>query len=337
MERSGASADAAGDGYFARCTMTNSTNRRNIALGPGREFDIVRTLLDEWGRSAERIGDDAAVLEVPAGERVVVTTDTSVEGVHFRREWLNQFEIGYRATVASLSDLAAMGARPLGIVIALTLPDGDEQATRELAIGIREGASAVMCPIVGGDLSSGVALSLTITALGSVAKPLTRAGARVGDKVYVTGVLGGPDAALRSWLAGKEPDERNRARFAAPVPRIEPAIGLAARGATSAIDISDGLIGDARHIAAASNVAIEIDAERVPLIAGVSVEQAIASGEEYELVVTAKDIDTTRFAEEYGLELTEIGRVVAGAPRVILLRDGRPIPTPSGFDHFDHK
>lgn len=317
--------------------MTNSTNRRNIALGPGREFDIVRTLLDEWGRSAERIGDDAAVLEVPAGERVVVTTDTSVEGVHFRREWLNQFEIGYRATVASLSDLAAMGARPLGIVIALTLPDGDEQATRELAIGIREGASAVMCPIVGGDLSSGVALSLTITALGSVAKPLTRAGARVGDKVYVTGVLGGPDAALRSWLAGKEPDERNRARFAAPVPRIEPAIGLAARGATSAIDISDGLIGDARHIAAASNVAIEIDAERVPLIAGVSVEQAIASGEEYELVVTAKDIDTTRFAEEYGLELTEIGRVVAGAPRVILLRDGRPIPTPSGFDHFDHK
>jgi thiamine-monophosphate kinase len=315
--------------------MTNSTNRRNIALGPGREFDIVRTLLDEWGKTAERIGDDAAVLEVPAGERLVVTTDTSVEHVHFKREWLNHFEIGYRATVASLSDLAAMGARPLGIVIALTLPDGDEQATRELATGIREGASAVMCPIVGGDLSSGSALSLTITALGSVAKPLTRAGARVGDKIYVTGALGGPDAALRCWLEGKEPSERDRARFAAPVPRIEPALGLAARGASSAIDISDGLLADAAHIAAASNVAIEIDAERVPRVPGVTTEQAVGSGEEYELIVTAKDIDTARFSDEFGLELTEIGRVVAGPPQVTLLENGRPIAAPSGFDHFE--
>lgn len=317
--------------------MTNNINTRNIALGPGREFDIVRTLLDEWGKAAERIGDDAAVLEVPPGERVVVTTDTSVEGVHFKREWLNQFEIGYRATVASLSDLAAMGARPLGIVIALTLPDGDQQEARELATGIREGASAVMCPIVGGDLSSGLALSLTITALGSVARPLTRAGARVGDKVYVTGALGGPAAALRAWLAGKQPTERDRARFAAPVPRIEPAIALAARGASSAIDISDGLAADARHVAAASNVGIEIDAERVPRVPGVTTEQAVASGEEYELIVTVKDLDARAFADEFGLELTEIGRVVAGPPRVTLLQSGRPIAIPSGFDHFENK
>ena len=319
--------------------MKNGTNGRNIALGPGREFDIVRTLLEEWGRAAERIGDDAAVLEVPPGERLVVTTDTSVEGVHFKREWLNHFEIGYRATVASLSDLAAMGARPLGIVIALTLPDGDQRQTRELANGIREGASAVMCPIVGGDLSSGLALSLTITALGSVSKPLTRAGAKVGEKVYVTGVLGGPEAALRSWLGGEEPSEGDRARFAAPVPRIEPALRLAELGATSAIDISDGLIADARHVAAASNVGIEIDAERVPRVPGVSIEQAVASGEEYELVVTARQIDTRRFTDEFGLELTEIGRVVAGPPRVTLLESGRPIETPQGggFDHFENR
>lgn len=317
--------------------MTESVNARNIALGPGREFDIVRTLLDEWGRAAERIGDDAAVLEVPAGERVVVTTDTSVEGVHFKREWLNNFEIGYRATVASLSDLAAMGAKPLGIVIALTLPDGDQQEARELATGIREGAAAVMCPIVGGDLSSGLALSLTITALGSVARPLTRAGAKVGEKVYVTGALGGPAAALRSWLSGKQPSEVDRARFAAPVPRIEPAIALAARGASSAIDISDGLVADARHVAAASNVGIEIDSERVPRVPGVTPEQAVSSGEEYELIVTAKDIDAAAFAGEFGLELTEIGRVVAGPPRVAVLQNGRPVATPGGFDHFGNK
>ena len=314
-----------------------ANNGRNIDLGPGREFDIVRALLEEWGRSAERIGDDAAVLEVPAGERVVVTTDTSVEGVHFKREWLNHFEIGYRATVASLSDLAAMGARPLGIVIALTLPDGDQQEARELATGIREGASAVMCPIVGGDLSSGKALSLTITALGSVARPVTRAGAKVGDKVYVTGLLGGPAAAVRAWAAGKQPSERDRARFAHPVPRIEPAIGLAARGATSAIDISDGLVADANHLAAASKVGIEIDADRVPRLPGVSAEEAASAGEEYELIVTAKEIDARAFTEEYGLELTEIGRVVAGPPAVRLLRNGQTISAPAGYDHFRDK
>lgn len=314
-----------------------SPNGRNIDLGPGREFDLVRTLLDEWGRAAEKIGDDAAVLEVPAGERVVVTTDTSVEGIHFRRDWLNHFEIGYRATAASLSDLAAMGARPLGIVIALTLPDSDQVEARALATGIREGTSAVLCPIVGGDLSAGKTLSLTITALGSVARPLTRAGAKVGDKVYVTGALGGPAAAVRAWKAGKQPSERDRARFAAPVPRIEAAIGLAARGATSAIDISDGLLADANHIAAASKVGIEIDAERIPRMPDVSIQQAVNAGEEYELVVTARQIDTRAFTDEFGLDLTEIGRVVAGPPRVELLQSGRPISAPSGYDHFSDR
>src|SRR3954470_4437418 len=153
----------------------------NIDLGPGKEFDLVRTLLAEWGQSAQQIGDDAAVITVPAGAKVVVTTDTSVEGVHFRREWLNYFEVGYRATAAALSDLAAMAARPLGIVIALTLPEADRHEARALAIGIREGASAVLCTNKQKDLSAGKTLSLTVTALGAVDKPLSRAGAEVGQ------------------------------------------------------------------------------------------------------------------------------------------------------------
>ena len=107
---------------------------RHLELGPGREFDLVRVLLAEWGKSAERVGDDAAVLQVPPGESIVVTTDTSVDGVHFRRDWLNHFEIGYRATAASLSDLAAMAARPLGIVIALTLPESDRRDARSVCL-----------------------------------------------------------------------------------------------------------------------------------------------------------------------------------------------------------
>jgi len=309
-------------------------NGRNLELGPGKEFDLVRTLLAEWGKSAQRIGDDAAVLDVPPGERLVVTTDTSVEGVHFRREWLNHFEIGYRATAASLSDLAAMGAHPIGVVIALTLPEGDRHEARELATGIREGASAVMCPIVGGDLSAGKVLSLTITALGSAARPLSRAGAKAGDRVYVTGALGGPAAAVRAWKAGKQPTERDRARFAHPVPRVEPAIGLAARGASAAIDISDGLAADLTHVAAASKVRIEIDADRIPRLDGVSAIEAAGGGEEYEIIVTAPNIDTRRFTEEFGLQLTDIGRVVAGHPEVKLLQGGARISTPTGFNHF---
>ena len=310
---------------------------RNLELGPGKEFDLVRTLLSEWGKSAQRIGDDAAIVEVPPGEKLVITTDTSVDGVHFRHEWLNHFEIGYRATAAALSDLAAMAARPLGIVIALTLPEADRLEARALATGIREGASAVLCPIVGGDLSSGKILSLTVTALGSVARPLSRGGAKAGQRVYVTGRLGGPAAAVRAWRAGEEPSERDRARFANPIPRIEPAMGLAQRGATSAIDISDGLIADLGHVAAASRVRIEIDVDRIPRVEGISPIQAANSGEEYEIAVTAPEIDTKVFSAEFGLDLTEIGRVVAGASGVDLMKDEEKIAAPPGFDHFREK
>jgi thiamine-monophosphate kinase len=313
------------------------TGSGNIALGPGKEFDIVRSLLAEWGNAAERIGDDAAVLQVPEGEKLVVSTDTSLEGVHFQRDWLDHFEIGYRATAASLSDLAAMAARPLGLMIALTLPEADRHEARMIATGIRDGASAVLCPIVGGDLSSGKVLSLTITALGSVARPLSRAGARPGQRVYVTGHLGGPGAALRAWRAGKVPSEADRARFAHPVPRIDAAVGLAERGATSAIDVSDGLMADLGHLAAASKVGIEIELDRIPRLDGISPLEAASSGEEYEIVVTASEVDVVQFKSEFGLDLTEIGRVVAGSPRVELLKEGKQVTAPPGFDHFRAK
>lgn len=310
---------------------------RHTELGPGKEFDLVRILLAEWGRSASGVGDDAAVVDVPPGEKLLVTTDTSVEGIHFRREWLNHFEIGYRATATALSDLAAMAARPLGVVIALTLPAADRLEAAALATGIREGASASLCPIVGGDLTAGETLSLTVTAFGSAAAPLTRSGARAGESVYVTGALGGPGAAVRAWLDGKEPRERDRARFAHPIARIEAALTLAARGVTSAIDISDGLMGDLAHIAAASKVAIEVDLERVPCMPEISALEAVGSGEEYELAVTGRGIDVSAFYDEHAIPLTEVGRIVAGAPGVQLFQAGKKIATPRGFDHFKRK
>ena len=309
----------------------------HIQLGPGREFDLVRKLLSEWGQSASGVGDDAAIVQVPPGEKLAVTTDTSVEGVHFRREWLNHFEIGYRATATALSDLAAMAARPLGVVIALTLPQADRDEASALATGIREGASASLCPIIGGDLTAGTTLSLTVTALGTATRPLSRSGAKAGDHVYVTGALGGPAAAVRAWLAGKEPGEVDRARFAHPIPRIEAAISLASLGVTSAIDISDGLMGDLAHIAAASKVGVEVDLERIPRVPGVSPLEAAASGEEYELAVTGGEIDVEAFYAEHGLRLSEIGRIVAGPPGVMLREAGMTVTPPPGFDHFMRK
>ncbi|MFL5595396.1 MAG: thiamine-phosphate kinase [Gemmatimonadaceae bacterium] len=309
----------------------------HIDLGAGREFDLVRTFLRDWGASAQGIGDDAAVLQVPSDEKLVVSTDTSVDGVHFERAWLSHFEIGYRATVASLSDLAAMAARPIGVLIALTLPDADREEARSLATGIRDGAAAVLCPIVGGDLTAGKVLSITVTALGRSPNPLSRAGARAGQRIYVTGCLGGPAAAVRAWRGGKAPRDPDRARFARPTPRVDAAIALAKRGATAAIDISDGLSADLGHIAAASKVRIEIDLERIPRVDGVSHLDAATSGEEYEVVVAAPQIDTRLFSEDVGIDLTEIGRVVAGQPGVVLFEDGAHVDTPPGFDHFRNR
>src|SRR5919202_449710 len=121
-----------------------------IALGPGREFDIIRGLLARWGARARGIGDDAVVLDVPAGERLVVSTDSSVEDVHFKREWLTPHEIAYRATAAALSDLAAMAAAPLGILVTLALPEPWLEQVSELADGIGDAARLADTHVLGG-------------------------------------------------------------------------------------------------------------------------------------------------------------------------------------------
>ena len=187
----------------------------SIALGPGREFDIIRGLLTRWGDRARGIGDDAVTLDVPPGERLVVSTDSSVEGVHFKREWLTPREIAYRATAAALSDLAAMAATPLGILVALALPESWLEEVTELGDGIGDAVRLGETHVVGGDLTAGRELSLGITVLGSAAAPLERRGARPGDGVYVTGRLGGPLAALRAASVTLTPDmvsSRSRSR-----------------------------------------------------------------------------------------------------------------------------
>jgi thiamine-monophosphate kinase len=310
-------------------------SERHIALRDGAEFDLVRRMLARWGPLAGGIGDDAAILSGASPGSLVVSTDSSVENVHFRRGWLEPREIGYRATAAALSDLAAMAAAPIGILFALTLPDGWRTDVDEIADGIGEGAQGSATRILGGDLSEGRDLAITITVLGSVERPLRRSGAGAGDRVYVTGQLGGPAAALSALSGAREPSPEHRARFAHPVPRIREALWLASHGASAATDISDGLAADLSNIAAASGVSISLSLDRIPTMPGVAERDAAGSGEEYELAVTSPGtLDVDAFSNEFGLRLTEVGAVEAGRPVVRVFDHGAPVPTPPGYLHF---
>jgi len=310
----------------------------SIPLGPGREFDVIRDLVRRWGDTARGIGDDAAILDVPAGSRLLASTDATVENVHFREAWLEPAEIGFRAAAAALSDLAAMAATPIAMLVAMSVPERWRVRVPGIAEGIGEASRTFHAKIMGGNLTRGTELSLTVTVLGHASMVLGRNGARVGDSVYVTGALGGPGCALEAWEAGRSPLPEHRARFASPTPRIREALWLASHGATAGIDISDGLLSDAGHLAAASGADVCIELDAIPVVSGASALDAAKSGEEYELAVTARDrIDEHAFAREFGVPLTRVGVVATPrdtAPRARLRSHGVFVDQPAGHDHF---
>lgn len=310
---------------------------RDIRLGQGggREFDLIRQMRERWGSLASGIGDDAAVLQPPRGERLIVSIDTAIEGVHFRRDWLSPTDVGYRAVTGALSDLAAMAAAPRGVLVSVALPTERESELMQLADGIGESVRAAQTVILGGNLSQASALALTTTVLGSAFAPLSRADARPGDLLYVTGELGGARAAWRLLDGDVKPDSALFARFARPHARIQEARWLAARGAVAAIDISDGLGGDAAHFAAASDSVIQIDVERAPIVPGATVDDALIGGEDYELLVASRaPLPADEFVRQFRAPLTLIGRFVERGSEVRFTRDGQRVATPVGHDHF---
>jgi thiamine-monophosphate kinase len=255
--------------------------------------------------------------------------------VHFRRGWLTAHEIGYRAAAAALSDLAAMAARPVGMLVAVAIPDSWRPDLLDITDGIGEAAQLFAAPILGGNTTRGGELSLTTTVLGSAYATLTRAGVRPGHRLYVTGRLGAAGAVVQALLANTEPNPRHREKFARPQPRIAEARWLAAMGAAAAIDVSDGLVADLGHLAAASEVRIELDLDHIPVAEGVAPKDAAASGEEYELVVSAPEpLDLEAFVAEFRIPLTPIAHAIAGDAGVEVRRKGRRVANPGGHDHF---
>jgi thiamine-monophosphate kinase len=309
--------------------------RQSIELGPGREFDAIRQMVARWGDRAHGLGDDAATIELPRGDSLVVSVDSAVEDVHFRRGWLTAREIGHRAAAAALSDLAAMGSAPLGMLVAIALPDAWRPDLLEIADGVGDVAKRWKAPILGGNTTRARELSITTTVLGSVFEPLRRDEVKPGDRLYVTGRLGAPGAALRALLANEEPNARYRDKFARPEPRVDEARWLAAMGATAAIDISDGLVADLGHLAAASGVRIELDLDHIPCAEGVPSIDAASSGEEFELIVASPEpLDLEAFVAAFRLPLTPIAHAVSGEPGVEVRRKGRRVANPGGYDHF---
>jgi thiamine-monophosphate kinase len=295
-----------------------------LQLGGGGEFDRIRAIMAALGSDAIGLGDDTAVIPSGTGE-LVISTDASVEGVHFRREWLSEEEIGWRATAAELSDLAAAAATPVGALVALALPLGTSEAeVASLSHGIAGAVRSAGCRVLGGDLTSAEVMSITVTVLGRTPQPLSRRGALPGDGVWVTGTLGAARAALVEWEAGRVPPPAARLAFARPQSRHRAAQWLAQQGATAMMDISDGLAGDAPHLAAASEVALDLDVDSVPVhptvhavaarLGEVATQFATVGGEDYELLLTLPAAFAAGAVTDAatGVGLTRIGTVVAG-------------------------
>jgi len=312
-------------------------------LGPGPEFDRIRAIAAVLGPRAVELGDDCALIPMNGGF-LALSTDVSVERVHFRRDWITLEEIGWRAAAGALSDLAAAGADPVGLLAALTLPAHLQDAeVTALMDGVGAAASAAGAPVLGGDLARGDTLQLAITVVGSTGSWLGRSGAQPGDGLWVTGALGGARAALLAWESGVAPNPEARQAFARPTPRIGAGRWLAAAGAHAMLDLSDGLAGDAAHLAASSAVAMMITLEAVPVHPGLRpsggrpvVLVAAEGGEDYELLAAMPadfgDEDAARCFRQTGVSLTRIGVVEEGSG-AHLLHLGEPIALQS-FDHF---
>lgn len=297
-------------------------------------------------------GDDAAVLRAPDG-RYVVTTDTMVHGPDFRRAWSTPAELGWKAAATNLADVAAMGAVPTALVVALVAPPDTPVAELEsFADGLREACAALApgCGVVGGDLSASETLTIAVTAFGDLEGrgPVLRSGARTGDVVAVAGRLGlaatgllllfergvdadgAPDAAAAVALRVADPVPL--AAQLAPAPPIAAGPDAARAGATAMLDLSDGLAIDARRIADASGVALDLDAAAIARVAGPGIDPrvALAGGEDHALLAT--------FPADAALPpgFVPIGRVVARAAGGAGLQvDGRAFDGRGGWDPYE--
>ena len=316
------------------------------------EFDLIARHFARPGRPLRKavlgIGDDCALFAPAPGQQLAVSTDMLVEGRHFLST-VAPARLGHKALAVNLSDLAACGAEPLAFTLALALPRGDDEFVAALAAGLFALADAQGIELVGGDTTAGP-LNLCITVFGQVPPGLAllRGGARPGDDLWVSGRLGDARLALEVFrgqvaLAGEDFETVRRA-MELPQPRV--ALGIALRGlASSAIDLSDGLVGDLGHVLARSGVAAVVDVDALPRSAVLAAQPAalqheclLAGGDDYELLFTAPPAQRQAVlaaGAAAGVTVTRCGRIEAGSGLRVIDRHGKALPAAwRGFDHF---
>lgn len=340
---------------------------RRKAGRPLQEFNLIRVLRRQFGQGGPSvvrgIGDDAAVVSPSADRELVLTTDLLTEGVHFDLRTASLEDIGYKAAIANLSDIAAMGARPEHLLVALAIP---ASCTASNVLRLYRGLMAACRPyrvsLIGGDLSAsaqGLFLSLTVTGSVPAGTALLRSGARVGDLLYVTGTLGDSRAGLHLLSRNRQTTARRLAesdrrfliaRHRRPVAHCRFGQLLSGpRLATAAIDLSDGLSGDLRHLCEESRVGALVDLSLIPISSACRayakahrldpLQIALAGGEDYELLFTVtpkRELRVKRQARERGLRLTRIGTIRPKREGVrAKFPDGsiRPLPVTS-YEHF---
>jgi thiamine-monophosphate kinase len=316
------------------------------------EFALIDRLRQRAGSRPDvalGIGDDAALIEPPKGQQVVLAVDTLVEGVHFAKG-VPASAIGWKALAVNLSDLAAMGAEPAVALLALTLPTEDGAFVDEFATGFSALADTHRIALVGGDTTRGpLAASVTVVGYVPKGKALTRAGAEAGDDLWVTGTLGDAAGALALWKFGI-PMLRTgslRERLDRPAPRL--GAGLALRGlATACIDVSDGFLADLGHILAMSGVGADVEADVLPVSpalldafphAPARRALQLSGGDDYELCFTApaKKREAVQAAlNAVATPATRVGRITEGASLRLFDADGLPLALPPrrGYVHF---
>ncbi len=291
------------------------------------------------------IGDDCAVLRLSVGSQLLVTTDLCVENVHFRRAWHPADSVGHKCLARGLSDIAAMGGKPLACFVSLGLPPGVPQKwIYGFLRGLLRLARRYNVQLAGGDLSSAQEIVADIVVTGEVpaGKAVLRSGARPDDRIYVTGRLGGSAAVLKQLIVGKRVRPAKSSPHFYPQPRVEVGRWLRQRGlATAMIDLSDGLSVDLAHICEESHVSARITQAQAPIATGSSLELALHGGEDYELLFTARKRAKVpgRIA---GVPVTEIGVIQKPSnysPAIHILGDNgkvRPLEQ-RGWQHFSNK
>lgn len=332
--------------------MTKAENKADTR--EGGEFDIIRRHfkpLTQGRPGALGLSDDAAVLDLDPGRQMVVSTDALVEGVHFL-ESLAPEDIAHKVVGVNLSDLAAMGARPRAVFLALHLTKATDDAwLGAFARGLGAALEGTGAALMGGDIvATPGPLSFDLTAMGDVpiGKALTRAGAKDGDALYVTGTIGDGALGLLAATGRIQPDEHLTARYARPRPRYAFAAELAETGyAHACIDISDGLVADVGHLCEASRLGAEIKVDTVPLSEAARravdgdaalLETVLCGGDDYELAFACDEGNAGYIAElarEANVSITRIGTFERGAAEVrVLDGEGRTLELPAcGYRH----